>query len=1630
MSNMLNRQVCELIVGAAVSGTAVSSKMLTRRGLLAALCLIVSIATLNTRASADSVTSAQAQRIVSQVSSLISSPGSCCSNEAPSGGALLGNGNVGVVIVNPINTMTFLLGKNEFWSLAGGQVEPMASMALSIPGMSGASFAMQENIYTGTVTGQFTLNGNQIQTTSWVSFNDTTNNLLFTEFTYSGSGAQAVTVSLAAGNGNTYPTSSGSSGSVLYRDVAADSTSAVGGYNTHQVRVAVGVVGATGTISGGTLQFTLSPGTTVTLVSSIMSNYDSSSYTTQSISNVSGSTGSSVSSELSSSEASWASFWAASYVEFDNNQALQDEYYGSLYVLACSSEPNTLPPGLWGPWVETNPAWAGDYTLDYNYQTPPLAEFPTNHVALAASYDTPVEAWLPNAESYATSRGFTGAYWPTHIGPLPNGSYETSSGDLNIKSNGAFAAAVMLEHYYVTQDANYAAAIWPVISQTTTFYQNYLTFNGTTYDDLNDSQVENDPYPQTNGTMSLGFYRGLFQGAITLSTVLNENSTQRAAWQNILNNLTTFNGLTSTTGGLPYPTMNRGGLTVLANEQIGDMWAANGDEVWGIVSSGAIGLGSSSTLLTIARNTVTSLGPQALQVMWYPAAARVGTSPSYILSNLNSFVQQHLEQNLYLNVNGGGIENAELVPATISEMMMQSFQGNIILFPNWPSWTTAHFGDNLAYGNFLVSSAISSNKVVYARIISQAGQTVSITNPWPGQSAQFYRNGTNQGTLSGTTFSIPTSTNDVLLLAPSGRSYATITSELGETIADIGGNNGPGSVLPYNVHAIYTNGTSFSTGGADGHGSALSATVLGATQAFNGTAFTYGPSNALDAFSDQTVALIPGSFSSLNILAFAVNGSQASQTFEVNYTNGTYSTVTQSISDWCSPQGYSGETQVVTMTYRNTSTGGEVSTPTCYVYGYTIPVTSNLTVESVTLPVNDNVIVLGIQDEQTVPEASPTGAPQAVPGTVQAENYDTGGPQVGYFVGSVNGTADGYRSDGVDLEQTSDTGGGYDVGWTNSGQWFRYTVNVATAGAYTVSFRVAGGSSTDAFRLSDANGNNLSGPVNVPATGGYQNWTTVTATVTLPAGQQVLTLNQDNCCWNINWLSFALATAGEAPYGGTAASVPGAVQAENYDTGGSGLGYHVNSVNGTGNSYRTDGVDLEQTSDTGGGSDLGWTSSGQWFNYTVNVATAGVYAVGFRIADPSAVTGAFHLSDSLGNNLTGPINLPSTGGWQTWTTVWATLELSAGVQTLTLNQDNGGWNVNWMAFGNVPFNVNAIYTNGTTFLSNGGADQHGNATSATLLGPATTWNGTTFIYGPTNQPSGSSNLTIPLIPGLFSSLNMLAFSWGGGQASQTFTINYSDGTHTVDTQSVSDWCTSSNYTGETKVVTMSYLDTAGGGQTTNYGTCYIYGYTLAANNTKTVASITLPANSQINVLGVQDEYSQTIGVPYNVPAIYQNGVVFPSNGGADQHGNALSSTLLGSGTTWNGTTFTYGPPNTASGMSNVTIPLWPGSFASLNVLAFAWGGGQGSQTFTINYTDGTHTTDTQSVSDWCTSSNYTGETKVVTMSYLNGNAGLERSFGTCYVYGYTLVANSSKTVKNIQIPANSQVVVLGVQDQQ
>jgi endonuclease/exonuclease/phosphatase family metal-dependent hydrolase len=140
--------------------------------------------------------------------------------------------------------------------------------------------------------------------------------------------------------------------------------------------------------------------------------------------------------------------------------------------------------------------------------------------------------------------------------------------------------------------------------------------------------------------------------------------------------------------------------------------------------------------------------------------------------------------------------------------------------------------------------------------------------------------------------------------------------------------------------------------------------------------------------------------------------------------------------------------------------------------------------------------------------------------------------------------------------------------------------------------------------------------------------------------------------------SAPLPSAGSTPFSGSPVSLPGTIQAENFDNGGQGAAYSDTTSANLGNAYRSTGVDLEPAS--GGGHNIGWTDAGEWVNYTVNVASAGTYGLSFRVAS-SGQGGSFHL-EMNGANVTGSLTIPDTGGWQTWWNVTATANLSAGTQ--------------------------------------------------------------------------------------------------------------------------------------------------------------------------------------------------------------------------------------------------------------------------------------------------------------------------------------------------------------------------------
>jgi len=281
------------------------------------------------------------------------------------------------------------------------------------------------------------------------------------------------------------------------------------------------------------------------------------------------------------------------------------------------------------------------------------------------------------------------------------------------------------------------------------------------------------------------------------------------------------------------------------------------------------------------------------------------------------------------------------------------------------------------------------------------------------------------------------------------------------------------------------------------------------------------------------------------------------------------------------------------------------------------------------------------------------GTPAPIPGIIEAENFDEGGQSVAYFDTTPGNRGGAYRQTDVDIEATSDAGGGYDVGWTRPGEWLLYTVNVSASGPYDVSLRVASTGSGGVLHL-DVDGANATGPIQVPNTGGWQTWTTVTVPqVSLTVGVRRLRMAFDTNgstggVANVNRLEFAPSSA-STPFGGVAATLPGTIEAENFDDGGQSVAYFDTTPGNRGGAYRQTDVDIEVTTDTGGGWDVGWTRPGEWLQYTADVGATGTYALELRVA--SASTGGTLRVEVDGVDVTGTLVVPNTGGWQAWQTI-------------------------------------------------------------------------------------------------------------------------------------------------------------------------------------------------------------------------------------------------------------------------------------------------------------------------------------------------------------------------------------------
>jgi hypothetical protein len=247
---------------------------------------------------------------------------------------------------------------------------------------------------------------------------------------------------------------------------------------------------------------------------------------------------------------------------------------------------------------------------------------------------------------------------------------------------------------------------------------------------------------------------------------------------------------------------------------------------------------------------------------------------------------------------------------------------------------------------------------------------------------------------------------------------------------------------------------------------------------------------------------------------------------------------------------------------------------------------------------------------------------------------------------------------------------------------------VSGSGTYDLALRLASTGSGGVLHL-EVDGVNATGPIQVPNTGGWQAWTTVTVPqISLTSGLRTLRLAFDangstGGVANVNRFELTR-SGGSSPFGGNPVTLPGKIEAENFDEGGASVGYFDTTAGNRGGAYRQTDVDIEATADAGGGWNIGWARPGEWLLYTVDVSATGTYAVDVRVASLS--TGGTLSVEVDGVDVTGPMTVPNTGGWQAWQTIRRSgVALQAGRHLVRLvfvgAGTNGIGNVNFLTIG-------------------------------------------------------------------------------------------------------------------------------------------------------------------------------------------------------------------------------------------------------------------------------------------------------------------------------------------------------------
>lgn len=425
----------------------------------------------------------------------------------------------------------------------------------------------------------------------------------------------------------------------------------------------------------------------------------------------------------SSNRVSASNFWASSSVAIED-PLLESLWYETYHARRCAYRGGTVTPGLFLPsTVRDYSHWHGDYHTNYNLQSPFWGDYTANHIEIAEAYFEAINFFLPIgrkiARDYYNCRGvFIQLFGfpilaendPCGIVPMGRMAYMTG-----------WAMTQYWWRYLYTLDKQWLKTIgYPVIRDCALFYLDFLKKGEDGLYHAFPSNMEEYGFTGnvkdlTDRYQVMRHMRYALRAAIQASEALGVDEELRAQWQDRLDHAAGDEG---------HPPVTAIGLEKVCLE-------------------------SNSPEFGIGRPYKPQIGMNgqapAVELGWY-----FGQTPRSMMRKLRegSFVTNRdfpvyrKKIEAWRRPNGlvwgmavanygrcGAWTESLGVCAPLQEMMLQSWDGALRVFPAWPQDVAARFDHFRAEGAFLVSAAWADGQVKTLSIRSEKGAVCRLYPP-------------------------------------------------------------------------------------------------------------------------------------------------------------------------------------------------------------------------------------------------------------------------------------------------------------------------------------------------------------------------------------------------------------------------------------------------------------------------------------------------------------------------------------------------------------------------------------------------------------------------------------------------------------------------------------------------------------------------------------------------------------------------------------------------------------------------------------------------------------------------------------------------------------------------------------